>query len=414
MTTDTSWYGYETLAQPDPGYAYQYDPVTQQYTYVPVGFAPEQDPYAAAQGYDSAYAYGYDASVYAYPVPEQYQGGPQYDGYSQVACYDQQFAAMPASGPGAVWAEAVPSYAPEDAAGFGDGAESTSLLDPSVLLLDHTTADPSDAHDPADPADAFDADADEQDEAEQSADQPDADQPDLGPRAARRRSAPRKRSTLLKVGVPSVAFLGMAGTAAAVMAPAGSSTASAASASAATQANSAASAKASALAASAAQAAAERASRDQQRTALQLRQAAAKKKAAEAPRYTLPIAFHTGLSALFGQAGTHWSRLHTGIDFPVSVGTPVHAVTAGTVTTEWNPFYGYMVKLTAPDGTVTWYCHLSRYKVRSGKVNVGDVIAYSGDTGNSTGPHLHFEVHPAGGDAIDPLPWLLAHGLDPR
>ncbi|MFD0330176.1 M23 family metallopeptidase [Streptacidiphilus monticola] len=74
------------------------------------------------------------------------------------------------------------------------------------------------------------------------------------------------------------------------------------------------------------------------------------------------------------------------------------------MTTEWNPFYGYMVKLTAPDGTVTWYCHLSRYKVRSGKVNVGDVIAYSGDTGNSTGPHLHFEVHPAGGDAIDPLP----------
>jgi murein DD-endopeptidase MepM/ murein hydrolase activator NlpD len=47
-------------------------------------------------------------------------------------------------------------------------------------------------------------------------------------------------------------------------------------------------------------------------------------------------------------------------------------------------------------------------------VKAGDVIAYSGDTGNSTGPHLHFEVHPNGGAAIDPLPWLLAHGLDPR
>jgi len=42
------------------------------------------------------------------------------------------------------------------------------------------------------------------------------------------------------------------------------------------------------------------------------------------------------------------------------------------------------------------------------------VVAYSGDTGNSTGPHMHFEVHPHGGAAIDPLPWLLSHGLDPR
>jgi murein DD-endopeptidase MepM/ murein hydrolase activator NlpD len=160
--------------------------------------------------------------------------------------------------------------------------------------------------------------------------------------------------------------------------------------------------------------AAERASRDQARTALQLRAAAAKKAAAEAPRFVLPIAYHTGLSALFGQAGTHWMQLHTGIDFPVPEGTPVHAVTAGSVNTEWNPFYGYMSKVTAPDGTVTWYCHLSAYRVRSGPVRVGDVIAYSGDSGNSTGPHLHFEVHPDGGPAVDPLPWLLTRGLDPR
>jgi murein DD-endopeptidase MepM/ murein hydrolase activator NlpD len=89
-------------------------------------------------------------------------------------------------------------------------------------------------------------------------------------------------------------------------------------------------------------------------------------------------------------------------------------VTGGTVTTKWNSYYGNMLILTAPDGTQTWYCHLSAYKVRSGSVKAGDVIAYSGDTGNSTGPHLHFEVHPNGGAAIDPLPWLLAHGLDPR
>jgi murein DD-endopeptidase MepM/ murein hydrolase activator NlpD len=73
-----------------------------------------------------------------------------------------------------------------------------------------------------------------------------------------------------------------------------------------------------------------------------------------------------------------------------------------------------MMIVTAKDGTQTWYCHLSSYRVPAGTyVKAGQPIAYSGNSGNSTGPHLHFEVRPAGGAAIDPLPWLRSHGLDP-
>jgi murein DD-endopeptidase MepM/ murein hydrolase activator NlpD len=89
------------------------------------------------------------------------------------------------------------------------------------------------------------------------------------------------------------------------------------------------------------------------------------------------------------------------------------AATDGTVRTQWNSAYGNMAIVTMADGTETWYCHLSSTKIRSGPVKAGDVIAYSGNSGNSTGPHLHFEVRPGGGAAIDPLPWLRSHGLDP-
>ncbi|MFJ7490673.1 M23 family metallopeptidase [Streptomyces sp. NPDC097727] len=165
---------------------------------------------------------------------------------------------------------------------------------------------------------------------------------------------------------------------------------------------------------------ADRASRTQERIDLRERQAAEKKKREEAaarkealrPKFLLPVAQH-GLSAYFGQAGVNWMSVHTGIDFPVSYGTPVMAATDGTVRTQLNSAYGNMAIVTMADGTETWYCHLSSTKIRSGPVKAGDVIAYSGDSGNSTGPHLHFEVRPGGGAAIDPLPWLRSHGLDP-
>ncbi|MEV5598261.1 M23 family metallopeptidase [Streptomyces sp. NPDC052496] len=166
---------------------------------------------------------------------------------------------------------------------------------------------------------------------------------------------------------------------------------------------------------------ADRASRTQERIDLKARQAAERKRKADEaarkeamrPKFALPVAQH-GLSALYGQAGLNWMSVHTGIDFPVDYGTPVMAATDGTVRTQFNTAYGNMAIVTAPDGTETWYCHLSTTKIRSGKVKAGDQIAYSGDSGNSTGPHLHFEVRPGGGSAVDPLPWLRSHGLNPN
>ncbi|MFD0025008.1 peptidoglycan DD-metalloendopeptidase family protein [Streptomyces sp. NPDC058382] len=165
---------------------------------------------------------------------------------------------------------------------------------------------------------------------------------------------------------------------------------------------------------------ADRASRTQERIDLKARQAADKKKRAEEaarkealrPKYVMPVKEH-GLSAYFGQAGVNWMSVHTGIDFPVQYGTPVMAATDGTVRTQYNTAYGNMAIVTMADGTETWYCHLSSTRIRSGPVKAGDVIAYSGSSGNSTGPHMHFEVRPGGGAAIDPLPWLRSHGVDP-
>ncbi|WP_051741565.1 M23 family metallopeptidase [Kitasatospora sp. MBT66] len=134
----------------------------------------------------------------------------------------------------------------------------------------------------------------------------------------------------------------------------------------------------------------------------------------ERPRIAMPVAQH-GLGEVFGAAGTHWSKRHTGIDFPVDGGSAVMAVTDGTIRTQWNPSYGYMTILKMADGTEAWYCHLRSYKIRKGTVKAGDVIAFVGSSGNSTGPHLHFEIRPAdGGAPVDPLPWFLAQGLDPR
>ncbi|MEI5524106.1 M23 family metallopeptidase [Streptomyces brasiliscabiei] len=242
-----------------------------------------------------------------------------------------------------------------------------------------------------------------------------------------RRKAPAKRSALLTVAVPSACVMGVAGIAAASVGATSDDTETTASVKSdgatavkPSTANNQLDTQLESLSAEADDFA-DRASRTQERIDLKAQQELEQKKAAaEAarkerlrPKFALPVARH-GLSAYYGQSGVNWMSLHTGIDFPVTYGTPVMAATDGTVRTQWNSAYGNMVIVTAKDGTETWYCHLSTYKVASGTtVKAGDTIAYSGNSGNSTGPHLHFEVHPAGGSAIDPLPWLRSHGLDP-
>ena len=130
------------------------------------------------------------------------------------------------------------------------------------------------------------------------------------------------------------------------------------------------------------------------------------------PKFFVPVE-QRGLSAYFGDSGVNWMSTHTGIDFPVAYGTPVMAATDGYVSTQWHPSYGNLTIVTAEDGTQTWYAHLSSSVYTSGYVQAGTVIAYSGNSGNSTGPHLHFEVRPGGGSAVDPLAWLREHGLEP-
>ena len=143
------------------------------------------------------------------------------------------------------------------------------------------------------------------------------------------------------------------------------------------------------------------------------RRADAARAAAEARAlsYVRPVTSFT-LTAGFGETSSLWATVHTGQDFAAPTGTPVMAVHGGTVTSAgWAGSYGYRIVLTLPDGTQLWYCHLSSMVKTSGAVTTGDVIGRVGATGNVTGPHLHLEVRPGGGDPVDPLPWLRDHGV---
>ncbi len=111
--------------------------------------------------------------------------------------------------------------------------------------------------------------------------------------------------------------------------------------------------------------------------------------------------------------GYRWGVLHAGIDLANSIGTPIRAVSDGVVI-DAGPTagYGMWVKLRHADGTVTLYGHVNTTMVRVGeRVMAGDQIATMGNRGNSTGPHLHFEVLLGGTQRIDPVPWLAKRGL---
>jgi murein DD-endopeptidase MepM/ murein hydrolase activator NlpD len=111
--------------------------------------------------------------------------------------------------------------------------------------------------------------------------------------------------------------------------------------------------------------------------------------------------------------GYRWGQLHAGEDFAVSVGTPLPSMSTGTVIFGGaESGFGNLVKIRYWDGTISYYGHMSVISVNVGESErPGQIVGQSGNTGHSTGPHLHLEIHPNGGQAVDPLPWLASHHI---
>ncbi|MFE5893122.1 M23 family metallopeptidase [Streptomyces sp. NPDC002285] len=155
-------------------------------------------------------------------------------------------------------------------------------------------------------------------------------------------------------------------------------------------------------------------------TAVQAQSAAVKKAAAKkAASWVSPVKKYTK-SASYAQAGGMWQSTHSGQDFAVPNGTDVMAAHGGTVVKAGGngagdgPAYGNAVVIKHGNGTFSQYAHLSRVDVKIGQVvKTGQHIAKSGNTGNSSGPHLHFEIRKSAnyGSAIDPVSFLRAKGL---
>ncbi|MCM1499364.1 MAG: peptidoglycan DD-metalloendopeptidase family protein [Clostridium sp.] len=121
------------------------------------------------------------------------------------------------------------------------------------------------------------------------------------------------------------------------------------------------------------------------------------------PTYMYPVT-NWNITSNFGY---RWGRLHAGTDVGVPIGTTVRASRAGQVVTAgWVGGYGNCVIIDHGDGVSTRYGHLSEVTVGVGQyVDQGEQVALSGNTGRSTGPHLHFEIR-IGGEAVDPMPYL--------
>jgi murein DD-endopeptidase MepM/ murein hydrolase activator NlpD len=130
----------------------------------------------------------------------------------------------------------------------------------------------------------------------------------------------------------------------------------------------------------------------------------------------LPVAsgvYH--LTSRFGECSFLWANCHTGLDFAAPTGTPIISIANGVVTEAgYSGSYGNRTIVTLADGTELWYCHQNDINVSVGdNVTGGQTIGSVGSTGNTTGPHLHLEVHPGAGDAVDPFAALVVHGVTP-
>jgi murein DD-endopeptidase MepM/ murein hydrolase activator NlpD len=101
-------------------------------------------------------------------------------------------------------------------------------------------------------------------------------------------------------------------------------------------------------------------------------------------------------------------RSHEGVDMMSPGGTPLVAVESGSVQFKTTRLGGNSVWLNGNSGTRYFYAHLSAWEGSSRGVSQGEVIGYVGATGNTTANHLHFEVHPGGGRAVNPYPYVRA------
>ncbi|GAB3079844.1 M23 family metallopeptidase [Corynebacterium aquatimens] len=127
-----------------------------------------------------------------------------------------------------------------------------------------------------------------------------------------------------------------------------------------------------------------------------------------------PMAVKPAEGAFTSGFGMRWGSMHNGIDIANAVMTPIVSVMDGTVI-EAGPAQGFgnWVRIRHDDGTVTVYGHMETIDCAAGqRVTAGQKIAGMGSRGFSTGSHLHFEVHPTGEGAIDPVPWLAARGIN--
>ncbi len=119
--------------------------------------------------------------------------------------------------------------------------------------------------------------------------------------------------------------------------------------------------------------------------------------------WTCPVAGPTAFGDTWG-APRPGGRTHQGVDMMSPAGTPLVAVVAGSATMRTNTLGGNVISLAGSDGNGYYYAHLSAWEGGSRSVSAGEVIGYVGATGNTTANHLHFEIHPGGGAAINPTP----------
>ena len=137
------------------------------------------------------------------------------------------------------------------------------------------------------------------------------------------------------------------------------------------------------------------------------------------PTTTAPPPADAGSGIVCPVAGSHsfadtWGaprsggRRHQGVDMIAAGGVPLVAVEAGTARFKTNRLGGNAVWLTGASGTKYYYAHLSSWEGSSRSVSRGEVIGYVGSTGNAGVAHLHFEVHPGGGAAVNPYPYVRA------